>query len=151
MLVNWIFNNVWVLFILVSVLNAFYLRIRSKKFIEKQPELKEGFDRLITGELIYLNIPWVVAGIGIVFGGVPGFLSYLTPRHGNLFVLAFHATIIALWIFTFWWIYFKGGAEFLVKYSGMANYQLKSPVFLKFLFALELAFGIAGMVLMWSL
>src|SRR5512143_3953395 len=124
MLIDWIFRNFWVFFILGSVFNALYLRIRSKRFIEKQPELQEGFDRLIAGELIYLNIPWVVAGIGIVFGGVPGFLSYLTPRHGNLFVLAFHATIIVLWVFAFWWIYFRGGAEFLVKYSGMVNYGL---------------------------
>ena len=149
--IDLIFNNFWLLFILSSVFNAFYLKIRSKKFIEQQPELQEGYDKLFKGELIYLNIPWVVAGIGTVFGGVPGFFSFFKPRDGNPFVLAFHVSIIILWILTIWWIYFQDGAEFLVKHPGVFNYDFKSPALVKVFFGVTLACGIAAMISMWSL
>lgn len=149
--IDLIFNYFWVLLIFASVFNAFYLKIRSKKFIEKQPELQEGYDQLFKGELIYLNIPWVVAGIGMIFGGVSDFFSFFRPRDGNLFVIAFHLTIIALWALTIWWIYFKSGAEFLIKYPGVFNYDIKSPVLMKILVGVMLAGGIMAMISMWSL
>jgi hypothetical protein len=149
--IDLIFDNFWVWLILASVFNAFYLKVRSRKFIEKQPELQAGYDQLFKGELIYLNVPWVVAGIGIVFGGVPSFFSYLTPREGNLFVLAFHVTIIVLWILTIWWIYFRGGAEFLVKHPGVFRQDIKSPTLMKILFGVLLAGGIVAMINMWTL
>jgi hypothetical protein len=90
-------------------------------------------------------------GIGVLFGGVPGVFGFFNPRDGNIFVLAFHATVVILWILSIWWIYFKGGAEFLVKYPGVFNQDIKSPILLKVLFAVMLIGGIFGMAFMWSL
>jgi hypothetical protein len=84
------------MFIVVSVINAFYLKIRSRPMIEEHPELQKGYDQLFKGELIYLNILWVVAGIGMIFGGFSDFSSFLKPSAGNLFILAFHVTVIIL-------------------------------------------------------
>ena len=148
---NFIFNNGWILFILVTVFNAFYLKARSKKFIDKQPDLQEGYDQLFKGYLIYLNIPWIVMGIGILFGGVPSVYSFFRPRDGNIFVLAFHATVVILWMLSIWWFYFNGGAEFLIKYSGVFNRDIQSPMLLKTYFGLSLLGGIIGMAFMWSL
>ena len=147
---NFIFDNAWVLFILVTVFNAFYLKARSQKIIAKQPDLREGYEKLFKGYLIYLNIPWIVMGIGVLFGGVQGVFSFFRPRDGNIFVLAFHASIVILWILSIWWLYFKGGAEFLVKYPGVFNRDIKSPILLKTLFGVMLAGGIFGMAVMWS-
>ncbi len=148
---NFIFDNAWILFIAVTVFNAFYLKARSQKIITKQPDLQEGYDQLFKGYLVYMNIPWAVMGIGVLFGGVPSTLSFLRPRDGNIFVLAFHASIVILWILSIWWLYFKGGAEFLVKYPGVFTQDIKSPTFLKFIFGVMLAGGIMGMVFMWRL
>jgi hypothetical protein len=148
---NFIFDNGWILFILVTVINAFYLKARSQKFIAKQPELQEGYDQLFKGYLTYLNIPWIVMGIGVLFGGVPGIFGFFRPRDGNIFVLAFHASVVILWILSIWWVYFKGGAEFLVKYPGVLNQDIKSPILLKILFGVMLIGGIFGMAFMWSL
>ena len=147
---NFIFDNIWVLFILVTVFNAFYLKNRSKKVVVKQPDLQEGYDQLFKGYLIYLNIPWLVMGIGVLLGGVPSAFSFFKPRDGNIFVLAFHASIVILWILSIWWLYFKGGAEFLVKYPGVFNQDIQSPILLKIYFGLALAGGVMGMVFMWS-
>lgn len=147
---NFIFDNGWVLLILVTVFNAFYLKARSQKIIARQPELQEGYDQLFKGYLIYLNIPWIVMGIGVLFGSVPGVFGFFRPRDGNIFVLAFHAIVVILWILCVWWIYFNGGAEFLVKYPGVFNQDIKSPILLKVLFAVMLIGGILGMASMWS-
>jgi hypothetical protein len=144
-----IVNNFWVFLILASVYSAFLLKFRSRKFIEQQPELREGYDRLIVGELVYLNIPWVIAGVGIVFGNVPGFFSYFAPSDGNLFILAFQVSIVVLCLFTFWWVYFKGGAEFLVEHPGVFTQEIKSPVLLKLLIGAALAFGMGTIVSIW--
>jgi hypothetical protein len=148
---NLIFNNAWIFFIIAIVFDAFYLRARSKRFIEKQPELREGYDQLFKAYLLYLNIPWLVMGIGTVFGRVPSIFSFFRPRDGNLFVLAFHATIIVLWILGIRWIYIKGGAEFLIKYPGVFNRELQSSKFIKVYFGLALVVGLMGMIIMWAL
>lgn len=144
------FNNTWVLFIAATVFNAFYLKARSQKIIEKRPDLQEGYDQLFRGYLIYLNVPWVVMGIGILFGGVPGVFGFFRPRDGNIFVLAFHAVIVILWILSIWWLYFKGGAEFLVKHPGVFNFDFQSPMLVKIYFGLALAGGVIGIISMWN-
>jgi len=148
---NIILDYGWIFLIFVTVFNAFNLKARSKKFIHKQPELREGYDQLFKGFLVYLNIPWIVMGIGILFGGVPGVLSFFRPRDGNIYVLAFHATVVILWILSIWWFYFNGGAEFLLKYPGVFNQDIiPSLTFLKIHFGLSLVGGVIGMILMWS-
>ena len=146
---NFIFDNAWVLFILVTVFNAFYLKARSQKIIAKQPDLREGYEKLFKGYLIYLNIPWIVMGIGVLFGGVQGVFSFFRPRDGNLFVLAFHLTILIFLILSSLWICFKGGAEFLVKYPGVFNQNIESPWLIKAYFGLSLAVGMIGIAFMW--
>jgi len=146
---NFIFKNAWVLFILVTVLNAFMLKARSKKMIDQQPDLQAGYGQIFKGYLIYLNIPWIVMGVGVLFGGVPSVFSFFRPRDGNVFVLAFHASVVILWILSIWWLYFNGGAEFLVKYPGVFNQDIKSPNFLKLYCALALAGGVLAMLFMW--
>jgi len=146
-----IFDYAWVLFILIIVLNAFILKIRSKKFVKNNPELEEGYDRIFKGYLIYMNIPWVIMGVGMLLGGVPSTFSYLTPaRISSPFIIVFHATIVILWILSIWWLYFKDGAEFLVKYKGVFNRDFQSPMVIKVFFGIALIFGIAGMIFMWS-
>lgn len=97
-----------------------------------------------------MNIPWVVMGIGILVGGVPSVLSFLRPREGNLFVFAFHMSILVLWALAIWWLYFNQGAEFLVKYPGVMNMNMESVKFVKFYFAACMIGGVIGMIFMWN-
>jgi hypothetical protein len=99
-----VFDYAWILFILVTVLNASILRVRSSRIVKEHPELQNGYDQLFKGYLLYMNIPWVVMGIGMIFGGVPSTLSYFAPRHGNLFVVAFHVSVVILWLLGIWWL-----------------------------------------------
>jgi hypothetical protein len=56
-------------------------------------------------------IPWVVMGVGILFGGVPNIWYYFRPQDRNPYVLAWFASLFigALWFA--YWVFILGGAE----------------------------------------
>jgi hypothetical protein len=143
-------KSFWLVAIIVTFINAYILKSRSQEAIARNPELKEGYEKIFRGYLIYLNIPWMVMGIGILFGGVSGVFDYFNPRAGNPFVLAFHISVVALWALSLYWIYFRGGAEFLVKHPGIMNTDIKSALALKLIFALMLLVGVLVLAFMWS-
>jgi hypothetical protein len=140
----------WLILIGVICVNAYLLPSRARTEIERNPELAEGYAQLLKSYLIFLNIPWLVMGAGILVGGTRGVSDYFDPRSGNPYVLAFHVTIIVLWALTIYWVYLAGGAEFLVRYPGVMNVDIKSPLVLKLLFALMLTGGIVAEIAMWS-
>jgi hypothetical protein len=140
----------WLVAIGVTCMNAYLLRSRARTEIARNPALAEGYEQLLKGYLIALNLPWLVMGLGIMVGGTSSVFEYFDPRPGNPYVIAFHVTIIVLWALTIFWIYLAGGAEFLVKYPGVMNLEIKSPLVLKLLIALMLLGGIAVEIAMWS-
>ena len=140
----------WAAFILVTFLNAGIFRYRARTYITAAPELAEGYATLIRGFVIWGNIPWVVMGIGCVLGGVPSVFHFFRPRDGNPFVLAFFASVFLIWILGTFWLLFRGGAEMLVKHSGLFNVNVTSPHMLKLCWFLCLAGGIFGVIMMFT-
>jgi hypothetical protein len=86
-------------------------------------------------------------GAGILSGAVRSPFHYFNPRNGP-FVIAFYVTVVALWIATFNWIFFRGGAEALVEYPGLLNLPVNRPWAVKVFFVLCLAGGVVGLSLM---
>ena len=115
--------------------------------IEENPALEQGYRRMIKAFVIYGNIPWVIMGVGILFGGVPSSLHYFNPRNGP-FVLAFYAAIISLWVASFYWIFFRHGAEDLVAYPGLLNFPVRQPWMVKVFFVLALIGGVTALAFM---
>jgi|SRR6185437_3799905 len=140
----------WLIAIGITCINAYVLRFRAAAEIARNPKLKEGYDRLLKGYLICLNLPWLVMGLGILMGGARGVTDYFYPRSGNPYVLAFHVTIVALSGLMIFWVYLGDGAEFLVRYPGVMRADIQSPLVLKFLLALILVGEIIGEIAMWS-
>jgi hypothetical protein len=102
-------KTIWLLAIGITFANAYMIRSRSRETIARKPELKEGYEKIFRGYLIYLNIPWIVMGNGILVGQVSGVFDYFNPRVGNSFVLVFHLSVIILWLLSIhldlfsWW------------------------------------------------
>jgi len=115
---------------------VWWLRARPK--IAENPALREGYRRLIRGLLIYGNLPWLVMGAGILSGSVLSTFHYFNPRNGP-FVIAFYVTVVALWIATFYWLFFKQGAETLLDHPGLLNVPVGRPWIVKAYFLLCLA------------
>lgn len=73
----------------------------------------------------------------------------------NPAVLAFHASIVALWLLSVYWIYFNNGAKFIENHPGLIRRKRLGTVSnftekeIKLYFPIVLIGGIAGMVMMW--
>jgi hypothetical protein len=136
----------WVVFILLTIVHAVLLRFRAQRHIRENPDLADGYTTLIRGFVFWCNIPWVVMGIGTLFGGVPTMFDFMRPRDGNPFVLAFFGSIFLLYIMGTFWLLFRGGAEMLIKHPGFIGGDFKNPLMLKLVWLLCLTGGIIGII-----
>lgn len=55
--------------------------------------------------------PWLVMGVGIVFGGVPGLWNYLRPQDLNPYVWAWYLSVFGLACGFAYWVIFRDGAQ----------------------------------------
>ncbi len=143
------------MFIAVTVANGLIFKYRSKKYIARNPELKEGYDKFYKGIMIYGNIPWIIMMVGNITGITQNIFEYFSPRDMNPMVLIFHFSILVLWILGVRWIYFKNGAEFIEAHPGLvqrSSFNGPTDVTakqIKLFFPLILLGSIVGMAMMW--
>jgi hypothetical protein len=140
---------VWLFMLLGVALSTGYLWFRARNRIAKNPDLKEGYNRLFKGFFISMSIPWLVMGIGIILGGVSSFVDFSQPKGGNPFVLGFWLTVFLLLMLGVWWVYFREGAEFLAKHPGGLGAEITSPILVKLYFGVMCIVGIVVLVTLW--
>lgn len=140
----------WAMCILVTLLNGAIFWFRAKKRIKQRPELEEGYKKIIKGFVTWGNLPWIVMGIGCIFGDVPSVWHYFNPKDGNPYVLSFFASVILIWILGSYWILFREGARVLVDHPGMFNFDLKSPTLIKLIWVAAIFGGIFAFVMMFT-
>ena len=126
----WIFRNAWILLLGLTFVNALLIWSQSKKEILLRPELEGGYRRLLRGFVIYQSVPWIVMGVGSVFGGVPTFFHYFNPRNGP-FVVAFYVATALISLVLCYWVIFRGGAEELLRHPGFINLSVDKAWVLK--------------------
>lgn len=142
-----LFRYAWLLFVLVTCFNAAIWWYRARRRIAQDPGLEPGYRRLIRWWVICGNLPWLVMGAGILFGGVPTVFHYFNPRNGP-FVIAFYLTVVILWIAAFYWLFFRQGTEQLVTHPGLLNLPVERPWAVKTFFLLALAGGVFALLTM---
>jgi len=54
----------WLVAIVFTGINCFTFKRRSKKHIKENPELAKGYSILFRGYLFWMNVPWIMMGIG---------------------------------------------------------------------------------------
>lgn len=145
----------WFFAIVVTVINALIFKNKSKHYLQEDPKLKEGYSILFRGYLFWLNIPWIIMGIGCTIGGVPSVWHYFRPKDGNPYVLAWFGSVFVLWILGTIWLFYRSGAEMLSTHPGaiIMHYGFKSkvvinPIAIKIFWMLALAGGIFGVAFM---
>jgi len=115
---GFIFRHFWVACILVTVINGVTSQRSVKPAIERDPLLADGYRCLFRGYYVWMNVPWVLMGLGIVFGGVG------TMQH---YFLAFDRAPVVLWwcamaglqAYGSVWMLLRGGAETLARHPGL--------------------------------
>ncbi|MCK5306786.1 MAG: hypothetical protein KAJ66_06590 [Candidatus Omnitrophica bacterium] len=153
-----IFNYFWAAAIVFTCINVLIYKYHSKKHIQQNPKLTEGYKKLFRGYLFWMNIPWIVMGIGCTVGNVPSIWYYFRPKNGNPYVLAWFGSIIVLWIIGTYWLFLKNGAEIIAKYPGVLimyfgfkRTEITNPNLIKMFWLLCLTGGIFGLVFMWTM
>ena len=147
-----VFKHTWILFMAVVVANGLIFKVRSRAYIESDPDLKPGYDKLIRGWLIYVNLPWAVMAIGDLTGMTNGTFDYFRPRLLNPVVLIFHLTVVVIWALGCKWIYVDGGANSLARHPGFViggRGEVTSPLKIKVLWGIGVLAGIVAMSSMW--
>lgn len=139
----------WLVFIGVIVLNAGIFRAMAQKHVQEDPSLAEGYRTLIRGFLFWGTLPGIVAGAGMIFGGVDSAFDYFRPQDGNPYVLAYFGTITLIWILGTYWLFFRGGAEMLVRHSALLGDKVTRPRTVKVFWVICLVGGIAGVISMY--
>jgi hypothetical protein len=140
----------WAVAIAFTFVNAMIFKARSEKRINNNPQLAPGYAALYRGYLFWMNLPWVVMGIGCTVGGIPSTFAFFRPRDGNPYVLAWFATIFFIYLFGSFWIFFMRGAEVLAKHPGIFNHDISSPWLIKLLWLVSIAGGTFAAVMMWT-
>ena len=136
-----------------TIINALLFRSRAQKHIHINPELKKGYENFFNGWLFYGNMPWMIMMFGDISGVTETIFEYFTPKSMNPMVLAFHGSIVLLWMLSVRWIYFKDGAEFIEKHPAVIN-RPKTKITaqqVKQFFPLIIINGVIVMILLWAI
>jgi hypothetical protein len=113
------YKYVWIFFLLMGLTNS-YLGWRSLlTHLKNNEALKSKYRLLFIQYAIWINLPWVVMGTGILLGKANGVMDYLVPESGNLAVVIWWIIFFLMNFTLTSWIFFGGGAEKLEKYPGL--------------------------------
>ena len=144
-----IFKHFWILMIFTTLANGGIIWWKARAEIAENPECADELRDFIRGFVILLSIPWVVMGVGVVFGGVPTLFHFFKPKDLNPFVLGYHAAIFLDIAFVVRWIYFKGGAEFMAEHPSTMQGMPASPAAIKSLNTLMILGAFIAEIAMW--
>jgi hypothetical protein len=107
---------IWILFAATALINLMILRKTARGALSRQPELKEGYRKLLLGRLVVPYLPLAMMLLGFSLGYVPSMLSYFRPQHGNPYVLAWYVLWLVLITAGVRWMFWGDGAPFLVRH-----------------------------------
>jgi hypothetical protein len=125
--VDQLFRYAPIIGVVVLLLNALALQLRATKLARVHPELVGGYTLIVRRFLVYLGIPALVYALG----SLAGLATLDSPHfHRSVFEPTEHVTWFdrlfwLIWFgilarFTFW-LFLRGGAEFLVTHGELFN------------------------------
>ena len=144
-------EHFWLAAILLSFVNAALMWKRSAAHRQKDSSTADGYRVLVRGFLFWGNLPWIVMGVGILFGDVPSVFHYLHLDTSNPYILAFYASIVILLIAGSYWLFVGDGAEHLCNHPHFFQIGATNPKSLKMLWLLCVAGGVVALILSYEM
>ncbi len=151
-----IFRHFWIALIVATSYNALVIRKRGLAHVASATHLLGGYEVAFRVYLILGNLPWVIMGMGCLFGSLLPH-DFLEPNIRDPYMVLFHATIVLNFILTAWWLFFQRGVDFLERHSALVsrldNQGNPYPVTsgrIKLIAVILLLIGSAAMISMWT-
>ena len=107
----------WLACLLIGLFN--YRRASQAAALEfaTDPAQAARAQRLLRRFALAMALPWLVMGVGVLVGGVPGVWSYFRPQDGNPFVIAWIASVFLLSVALAVWVFAFDGASTMVTFG----------------------------------
>lgn len=113
------YRYLWTFFLGMGVINSILGWRSLLTHIKNNEVLKAKYRYLFIQYAIWINLPWLVMGAGILLGGAGGVFDFLVPSSGNFVVVTWWVLFLLMNFILAGWIFFAGGAETLEKYPGL--------------------------------
>lgn len=127
-------------------------------FLDARSRVREGesqscqYVREINSWLvIWGSIPWLVMAVGLETNQVPSIWHFLYPRDGNPYVLAWWPCVVVICILGLYWIFLRGRAEILSRYSRIIRGNISSTFKVKCVYLLCIVAGVAALIFLMAL
>jgi hypothetical protein len=114
-------HDFWLLGIVITVIDYAFCERAAAASASVIPSLSAEAKALRKRFAIMQIVPWVVMGIGVSVGGVPDVWRYSQPQDLNPYVMTWFASVFCIAIMFAWWVFFRNGANKIVKYQLMSN------------------------------
>lgn len=155
--IDYALKNVWLICIVATVINAFLFRYRVEHYIAEDPERERGYNDMLKVMLVFLNMPWVIIGIGNSNGMTSSIVEYTYLHPSPPIVQIFYAYILITLLIIGRWVIYGSGAEFLERHPGLLDKSKKPGAGKKEMtagqyrntFKLLVGFGIFMVILVW--
>ncbi|MBU6996442.1 MAG: hypothetical protein HXS41_07585 [Theionarchaea archaeon] len=110
-----IYEYMWVLFVLVGALNALYGKYRLRGTLREHPEWTEEANTFLKGYFLYMTVPFLFLMLLQFAGG------YKNPFYMFLHTFSIYQILAWVVLFFFWYrlfhyVFFQGGAKQLAKF-----------------------------------
>jgi hypothetical protein len=107
---HWVGHYSWAVVLVALLANALWLSWRARW---RDEALRKGDQLIILGLVLMIGLPAVVMGAGILSGGAPDLWAFGRLAEHNPFVMAYAGVILTLDFALLYWIYLRGGDQFL--------------------------------------
>ena len=142
----------WIIIIAVIGINLLIFRTRARAYLDDKPEIKKKANNIFWNVFIFMSLPFLIQGIGLLTGNIDSIFDYLKPGNTNTFIILWYVSIILMWIKGTFWIFNRNGAEFLSEHPEVllqSMFRFKksfSPKIVKIGWIAFLILGIWGII-----
>lgn len=119
-------DNFWILMLLVIPINAVIYRLRGRKLIGQNPELRDGYNKIASYFGVVGTIPFIFMSYELHTNGFGGMNFFLKWDGASVAMIGGSISLVLIEAALFYWIFFRNGAAILVRHPGFIQAPSKT-------------------------
>lgn len=116
---NGMFEYAWIMMLIIMPINAVYYRYNGRKYIAEDASLEKGYNKIAFSLGVLGEIPFIFLSYDFYTNGFNfSVFSIHTILESNA-LIAMHLSAVILCSLLCYWMFFKNGAEYMVRHPGL--------------------------------